>query len=403
MSVARYLLVLRMFARMLGRVPASHLWYLLRCMRDEKPHRFAGQVRINTFFPPCPSPAFDRFCQAVIGRQRVPYSTYLAVTGRCPYRCAHCSYAGRSNRELSAEQIRAVIGQIKNLGTCTLGLTGGEPLLRPELEEFVRAAGPEMVSVVFTTGHGLDQSRAQRLAQAGVGCVTIGVESADAPGHDRIRGQAGSFAEAEAAARLCRTAGIYLAVSTVATREKLGGGELERLYELAARWGAGELRILTPVATGAWRGCGTAMLSGMEREALVDFHRNHNRRAGGPAVASFAHFESDAIFGCGAGFHHLFIDAAGQVCPCDLTPLSFGDVTSEPLREIWNRMGSFFPMPRRGCLMNEIAGKFTEADRLPLSREASERVCGACHPKGPLPEVYRRLIRPGDTFKNPGS
>jgi radical SAM protein with 4Fe4S-binding SPASM domain len=31
------------------------------------------------------------------------------------------------------------------------------------------------------------------------------------------------------------------------------------------------------------------------------------------------------MFGCGAGFHHLFIDALGNVCPCDLTPLKLGN------------------------------------------------------------------------------
>jgi len=403
MSIARTLLVLRMFARMVGRVPAQHLWYLLRRMRSEKPHRFAGQVRINTFFPPYPSPAFDRFCRAVIERRRVPYSTYLAVTGRCPFQCAHCSYAGRANAEMSAAQMRDVVAQIKALGTCTLGLTGGEPLLRDDLEDLIGAAGPEMTTVLFTTGHTLDARRAARLAAAGVGCVTIGLESADAVTHDRVRDCSGSFAEAEAAADACRDAGIYLAISTVGTREKLAGGDLAALYALAQRWGAGEFRILTPVATGAWRGCAAATLNADERGALADFQRAYNRRATGPAIAAFAYLESDEVFGCGAGFHHLFIDAAGEVCPCDLTPLSFGSVVTEPLLSIWNRMGAFFPVPRRGCLMNAVGPLLNEAGGpLPLPRAESERICGACHPQGPLPEGYRRLLRAGEQFKNPG-
>ena len=134
MSFAQPLMIARMFARMIGRVPPRHLWYLFRRLRYEKPHRFAGQIRVNTFFPPYPSPAFDRFCRAVIDRRRVPYSTYLAVTGRCPCRCEHCSYAGRPDRELPTTAMLDLIDQIKSLGTCTLGLTGGEPLLRDDLE-----------------------------------------------------------------------------------------------------------------------------------------------------------------------------------------------------------------------------------------------------------------------------
>ncbi len=402
MSIGRYLLVSRMFARLAGRVPARHLWYLLRRMRFEKPHRYAGQVRINTFFSPFPSLAFDRFCAAVIARRRVPYSTYLAVSARCPFRCGHCSYAWRSPVEMTTAQMRDVIGQIRSLGTCTLGLTGGEPLLRDDLEELISAAGPEMTSVLFTTGHGLDVERAGRLKRAGVGCVTIGIESADAGVHDEVRGCAGSFAEAAAAARHCREAGVYLALSTVGTREKLASGELEVMHRLAAGWGAGEFRILTPVATGAWAGCATQMLTAAERQTLAGLHRQLNRRRDGPAVAAFAYLESAEVFGCGAGFHHLFIDAAGQVCPCDLTPLSFGDVTQEPLLRIWQRMGRFFPVPRRGCLMAEIAQQIQgDGAALPLPREASEAICGACRPQGRLPEGYRRLLRRADSFTVP--
>ena len=402
MSLSRTALTARMFARMVGRVPTRHLWYLFRCMRFEKPHRFSGQIRINTFFPPYPSQAFDRFCEAVIARWRVPYSTYLAVTARCPYECGHCSYAGRPEHEMPREQMLDVIRQIKSLGTCTLGLTGGEPLLRDDLDELVATAGPEMASIIFTTGHGLDTQRAMRLAKAGVTCVTIGLESADAAAHDELRGQPGSFAEAETAVRACRDAGIYLAISTVGTREKLAAGTLEAMYALAAQWGACEFRILAPVATGAWRGRKGEMLSAEERLALADFHCEHNRRAAGPAIAAFAHLESERVFGCGAGFHHLFIDAAGQVCPCDLTPLSFGDVTTEPLAAIWRRMGSTFPHPRRGCLMGEIAERIGEDDQLPLLPAHSEAICQACRVQEPLPEGYRRLVKSPADFVNPG-
>ncbi len=397
MSLTASLQVVRMFARLVGRVPIGHLWYLFRRMRDEKPHRFDGQIRVNTFFPPYPSQAFDRFCQAVIDRRRVPYSTYLAVTDECPYSCGHCSYAGRAGGELSDDQLLEVVEQIKGLGTCTLGLTGGEPLLRDDLERLIEAAAPEMVCVIFTTGHRLDARRALRLAASGVSCVTVGIESADAATHDLVRQGPGSFAEAEDAVLACQQAGIYTAISTVGTREKIATGELEAIHQLGTRWGVGEFRLLTPVATGGWTRCGAAMLSADELQVLIDFHVQHNRSGDGPAVASFACLESDALFGCGAGFHHLFIDATGQVRPCDLTPLSLGDVTSEPLEDIWERMGEFFSLPRCGCLMRRISDDLADADddALPLPREQSEVICPRRGPEEPLPEAYRRLYRDG--------
>jgi MoaA/NifB/PqqE/SkfB family radical SAM enzyme len=390
---AGLLSVLRMFARMVGRLPAGHLWYLLRRMRNEKPHRFAGRTRINTFFPPHPSPAFERFCQAVIARRRVPFSTYLAVTGRCPYHCGHCSYAGRGGEELPTQPMLDVVSQVKALGTCTLGFTGGEPMLRDDLPQLVAAAGPEMATIVFTAGCTLDAARAKELSRAKLTCVTVGVESADPVAHDAVRGAAGSFDEARQAVAVCRDAGLYTAVSTMATREKLASGEMGRMYALAEGWGCGELRVLTPVATGGWASCAAEMLSPDERRALADFHvRCNRRRDGGPAVACFAYLESPDLFGCGAGYHHLFIDAAGEVCPCDLTPLSFGSVTREPLEAIWRRMGEHFPRPRCRCLMADLAGRIPAGAALPLPREQSERLCPPPDADEPLPEAYRRIL-----------
>lgn len=392
MTIAGWFRVLRMFRGLVGRLPPGHLWYLFRRMRNEKPHRFNGQLRINTFFPPYPSRAFDRFCRAVVERRRVPFSTYLAVTHDCPYHCEHCSSTSRANTELSRAQLLDVVAQTKALGTCTLGLTGGEPLLREDLADVIAAAGPEMATILFTTGKGLDDQRARRFAQAGLTCATIGIEADNATMHDAVRAGPGSFEQARQAARAFRQAGIYTALSTVATHQRLAAGQLERMYELARRWGAGEFRVLAPVATGRQAGHPEFMLSPQEYRRLAEMHVRYNRRSGGPAVACFAYLESAEMFGCGAGYHHLYIDAAGNVCPCDLTPASFGNVTEEPLAEIWGRMARHFSLPRCGCLMKDLAGRIHGPD-LPLGRERSEAICPVRLERDALPEIYRRLFK----------
>ena len=163
------------------------------------------------------------------------------------------------------------------------------------------------------------------------------------------------------------------------------------MYALGARWGAGEFRILAPVATGAWRGCGAVMLTPEERQRLVAFHVEHNGRPEGPAVACFAYLESDALFGCGAGFHHLFVDAAGNVCPCDLTPLGLGNLYHETLAAIWDQMGAYFAKPRCGCLMGELGCHITDTSVLPLTVEESRELCSQISKSKELPEGYRRL------------
>ncbi len=394
MDLATRFQVLRMFFKLVGRVPLGHLWYLARRLPNEKPHRFKGQIRINTFFPPYPSPAYDRFFEALIRKRRVPYSTYLAVTHECPYSCPHCSSARRSGGPMTMPKLLHAVQQIKSVGACTIGFTGGEPLLCEGLEELIRAARPEMATVIFTSGEGLTEERVQKLSSTGVDCVTVGLESSLPEEHDRIRGMGGSFLSARHAVQASREAGIYTALSTIGTREKIERGDLERIYEIASDWGVGEMRILAPVATGGLAGCAAAMLRHDELKELARFQVNKNRLPGGPAVANFAYLESNEMFGCGAGYHHLFIDASGEVCPCDLTPLSFGNLNDVPLQEIWELMGRHFPLPRCGCLMGDLGARaVSHGVSLPLPPEKSKALCPPPPKDRPLPEIYRRLFK----------
>jgi MoaA/NifB/PqqE/SkfB family radical SAM enzyme len=381
-----------MFAPVVGRLPARHLLYLFARLRDERPHRAGRQLRIDSFFPPWPSPAFDRFCAALVARRRVPQSAYVAVTSRCPCRCPHCSAAGRPAAEPTGTQLRALVRELKGLGGAIVGFTGGEPLLRPDLEELVRAAKPELATIVFTTGHGLDAARATRLRAAGLDTLTLGLESADPAEHDRVRGVPGSFAQAEAAAAACREAGLYLAISTVGTRARLAAGELDRVHAVAERWGARELRVLSPGATGGLAGRPEELLGPAERAAVRRFHVERNRAGTGPVVAAAAHLESDELFGCGAGYHHLFVDAAGEVCPCDLAPWSFGNAYAASLTAVWDWMGDAFPRPRCGCLQAALARQLDPGAPLPVPPAETLLAIGRPAPGAPLPGGYRRLL-----------
>jgi len=360
-----------------GKLPLGHLRYLAGQMRYENPQRHEGRLRINSFFPPIPSAAFDRFLAAVIGRQRIPYSTYFAVTDQCPYYCGHCSYGEHQAGRLDTAGAMGVIRQIKGLGSPTIGLTGGEPLLRKDIAELVRAIGEDTASMVFTTGHSLSRERAEKLREAGLGCMMIGIEAEEEGEHDAVRGAAGSFAEAMRAIEYSLGAGLYTAISTVGTHEKIARGALGKMAELAERLGVQEFRVLEPIPTGRMQRQTAELPSAEETAAMAEFHKQWNQCNKGPVVSSFAYLESEEMFGCGAGYHHLYIDAVGNVCPCDLTPLAFGNVLTRPLGEIWAEMGKWFGLPRCGCLMKELSRKWPEGpEKLPLGKEVSARCAG---------------------------
>ena len=394
MKINDWLTLTPLFMRSLGRLPLGHLLNMAAKLRNENPHKHNGQLRINTFFPPYPSPAFDRFLDSAIKRARIPYSCYFAVTDQCPYSCPHCSYGKHQPGRLDTEGALKVIDQIKSIGTVTLGFTGGEPLLRDDIDKLIAAAG-DCATIVFTTGYNLTTRLAHKLSDAKLGCLMIGMESDKRHEHDGIRGVCGSFDAGVAAVKTSLDAGLYTAISTVATAAKIENGLIERMTLMAADMGVHEFRILEPIPTGSISGHSEKILTSEHSKRLYDFHVSWNRQNAGPAISGFSYLESDELFGCGAGYHHLYIDALGNACPCDLTPLSFGNILDRPLADIWQEMDRYFHHPRCGCLMKEICTDISEhsGQQLPLPPDISNSICSRVKPSDELPGIFKKLLR----------
>ena len=133
-------------------------------------------------------------------------------------------------------------------------------------------------------------------------------------------------------------------------------------------------------------------LKANELELLKSIRKSLNRRRSGPIVTTLAEYESEDFMGCNTGYQTLFIDASGEVCPCDFTPLSFGNIKQTPLKDIWKQMGEYFPRPRADCLMREIA-HMINSDVLPLSLEESKKIIPKLDKKSPYPKLYTKLTR----------
>ena len=404
-----YTTILRGFARLRGD-PRFRFRNLLRAARiavdGEKPVRHRGRTVYTTFLPPAPSRAALQAIEAtddssgffegfVTGRRRAPVSLYWAVTSRCGYRCEHCSAAGRATaEELTTEEALRVVRDLQDLGVSILGFTGGEPLLRPDLDDLLRAVDDRSATILFTSGHGLDEDRARRLAHAGLFAVGVSLDSDDSAAMDRRRGVPGAFDAACAAVRACRAAGLYTMTQTVACPGFLASARLERICELSRSLGAHEIRILENIPCGRLAAADSAMLlSPEERAALVDFQTRMNKRRRGIKVAVFNHIESDARFGCGAGSQHAYLDAAGNLYPCDFVPLSFGNVREKTLPDLWASLHGALGRPRCGCLAMELwRRKLLEGHTtLPVPPAESVAIAAALPQDGPLPGFYRTL------------
>ncbi len=377
------------FSRLNPQVAAFFKDYLSR----EKVVRFGDQYVINTHFPPFPGPAFDcmvRHFDTIgdLARRRL-YSVTLAVTNRCTYRCWHCYNAGRSRQDLTSAVLRGVISTLQDLGTVHVTLTGGEPLLRRDLAEITGAFDGRTYLSLNTTGFGLDEDRARSLRRAGLFALGISLDALSSREHDRMRGVKGAFNTAIAALKLAADAGLYPYVISVATREFLQENHFMPFLKFVARSGAREVHLLEPCPTGNLAGQMDVALTLQEKERILAYQEKVAGDDSLPILSSFLYLESAQAFGCGAGLTHLYIDGSGEVCPCNLVPLSFGNLIHESLETILKRMGSHFSRPRCTCVGQDLSPHIS-GDRLPLPPEQSEALCDNLLSKThPLPRFFK--------------
>jgi MoaA/NifB/PqqE/SkfB family radical SAM enzyme/SAM-dependent methyltransferase len=364
--------------------------FLRPYLAGEKVIPFGDRRVINTQFPPYPGRAFESLLDHFLGDDaRRLYSVTLAVTNRCRFRCWHCYNAGRSQEDLPLEEFRTLAAELQRRGAVVVTLTGGEPLLREDLEEICRCFDDRSCLIVGTTGEGLTEQRARRLKECGVFAAGISLDSADPSEHNERRGRKDAYGIALDALEAAGAAGLYPYVVSVGTRELLDRTRFFDFLRHARDAGALEVHLLEPCPTGRLAGRGDVVLKPSERRRIVEYQHEVARREDLPVLSTFAYLEGKDAFGCGAGLTHLYIDGSGELCPCNLVPLSFGNVSLEPLDDILDRMGRHFVRPRPSCV-GRILTRFTDGKPLPVRPEVSESICKARLPvRHPLPLFYR--------------
>src|SRR5438552_17692778 len=143
-----------------------------------------------------------------------PYALLAEITYRCPLHCPYCSnpvavacavlsgeqarqpssalrtaHATANNGELSTDEWRRVIREAAALGVLQIGFSGGEPLVRRDLAELVRAAREANVYTnLITSGIGLDDDRVRALRDAGLDSVQLSFQSDQPDLSDEIAG-----------------------------------------------------------------------------------------------------------------------------------------------------------------------------------------------------------------------
>ena len=353
---------LRLQPRMVRVHPALNLFFL-RYIGNFKIKNQGGHWTVHSHLPPLNHRAFGRFInEHLLKRVGGPSHAQIGLTNECPQRCAYCYNRDRRGRVMDTETILRVVRELKEMGVCWLGLTGGEPLLNPDIVRIVSSTAEDCAVKLFTTGSTLTPEKARELKQAGLFSVSVSLDHWLPEIHDQNRGLEGAFATAlEAIDTFKKTGGIQVGVSAVIGMEMIRRGQVEEFLEFLQGLGIDEAWLCeAKPAVAAFRD-ENLVISEAAQSQLARMQNRYNRRRG-MTVNYLGHFESREFFGCNAGNKMVYIDAGGEVSPCVFTPMTFGNIRDRSLNEIFSAMKSHFPSDDT-CFINKNYHRIGAAGR----------------------------------------
>jgi MoaA/NifB/PqqE/SkfB family radical SAM enzyme len=109
---------------------------------------------------------------------RHPVLAHMVVTRRCNLACTYCSEFDDFSKPVPTEELFKRIDKLAALGTTVITMTGGEPLLHPDLDRVIaRIRSHRIIAILVTNGYLLNVERIQRLNHAGVDHMQISVDN----------------------------------------------------------------------------------------------------------------------------------------------------------------------------------------------------------------------------------
>ena len=242
------------------------------------------------------------------------------ITYACNLQCVHClsSSGTRDPRELSTDQAKAVLDELRDLQVFYINIGGGEPMIRKDFFEILEHAEANDIGVKFSTnGTYITAENARRLASMNYLDIQISLDGVDAATNDAVRGK-GSYATAIAAMNHLRDANFgQFKISVVVTRHNVD--QLDAFKALADSYGA-QLRItrLRPSGRGAdtWDELHPTQ---QQQRQIYDWLMKHGENV--LTGDSFFHLNAfgESLPGlnlCGAGRVVCLIDPIGDVYAC---------------------------------------------------------------------------------------
>lgn len=281
----------------------------------------------------------------------IPMWLTLELTYKCPLHCPWCSNPlnfDKINNELTTEEWKKVLREGRKMGALQLGFTGGEPMLRGDLEELVAYSDSlGYYTNLITSGIGLTPERLQALKDAGLKQIQLSIQSSDKETSHKLVG-VDVFEQKMAVFENIKAEGFPMVLNIPVCKQNIG--ETREMLEMAERLGVEYIEFAN-IQYYNW-----AMLnrdeflpSKKQIEEAESVVKEFRERLGNKMQIYFVipDYYDDRPKACmnGWGSIHLTIGPNGDALPCQearvIKELDFPNVRTASLDWIWNHSPVF--------------------------------------------------------------
>ena len=281
-------------------------------------------------------------------------------TRKCNLRCVHCrSSAGDTGTEgLGTERARVLMDRVAEFARPVFVLSGGEPLLRPDifdLAAYGTSLGFKMA--LATNGSLIDDRACESIKNSGIRIAALSLDGPEAAVHDDFRKQAGSFDAILRAACKLREHSIDFVINSSFTQRN--HARIADTCALAKELGAKAWYMFLVVPMGRGKDLMDEMIPPAEHEGILKWHygvetgeetmlmrptcapsyyrifAQESGKSGRLAGRRSLSFSPGGGRGCVAARSIAYIGAEGEVYPCSYFTRGAGNIFDRDLRDIW--------------------------------------------------------------------
>ncbi|NQU64857.1 MAG: radical SAM protein [SAR324 cluster bacterium] len=302
----------------------------------------------------------------------VPKWIAWETTERCNLSCVHCRCSSDMTKDLftlDTQKSLALIDNIASYCQPVFVLSGGEPLMRPDLYEIARYGNQKDFRMcIATNGAMLDDTHCEQMKESGIRMVSMSLDGSVAAIHDNFRGVPGAYEGVMQAAERLNRFGIKFLINSSFT--KRNQHDIAATFKKAKELGATAWYMFMIVPTGRGEDVMAELVDAEDYNEILEWHYNQEKREDQilmrPTCAPHYYrmvlqlnkkaekedklkrrsltFSTGGGKGCIASQSICFINAKGDVNPCSYLPLSGGNLFEKPFKEIWENSKLFQDM-----------------------------------------------------------